>query len=59
MARPKTHRFEEVTLEQIKQLQAHFKVQGLHGTASNVLGVAVKDLYDKNKLSKSLTTHKG
>lgn len=53
MARPKTHRFEEVTLEQIKQLQAHFKVLGLHGTASNVLGVAVKDLYDKNGLSKN------
>jgi hypothetical protein len=47
MARPKTHRFEEITLEQIKLLQAEFKKIGLHGTASNVLAVAVRDLTEK------------
>jgi len=50
MARPKTHRFEEVTLEQIKLLQATFKEIGFHGTASNVLNVAIKDLFEKYKL---------
>jgi hypothetical protein len=47
MARPKTHRFEETTLEQIKLLQVEFKYKGLHGTQSNVLAVAVKELYEK------------
>jgi hypothetical protein len=53
MARPKTHRFEEITLEQIKLLQVKFKEIGLHGTASNVLAVAVRDLTEKHKLSKT------
>ena len=41
MARPKTHRFEEITLEQIKLLQAEFKKRRvLVSTRGNAIRVA-------------------